>query len=64
MIYSITNTITSSFRLYHYRMHRKLDHELLTATKITVPVGGAAFAKEIIVSPRSWVEYWCPNLVQ
>ncbi|KXS12540.1 alpha/beta-hydrolase [Gonapodya prolifera JEL478] len=63
VIYYITNSITSSFRLYHYRMHRKLDHELLTATKITVPFGGAAFAKEIIISPERWVEYWCPNLV-
>ncbi|KXS18930.1 epoxide hydrolase 1 [Gonapodya prolifera JEL478] len=64
MIYYITNSITSSFRLYHYQMHRMLDVQLLSTVKITVPVGCAVFPHEIFVPPKSWVAYWCPNLVQ
>lgn len=64
MIYYISNTISSSFRLYHYQMLVQLDVKALNTTILQVPVGCSAFPGEIFVPPKSWVEYWCPKLVQ
>jgi hypothetical protein len=64
MIYLCANTISSSFMFYHYSMLIQLDADLLNRTRITCPSGISAFPREIFVPPRSWCEYWCPNLVQ
>lgn len=64
MIYYISNTIASSFRLYHYQMQVQLDVSRLSNTRLEIPVGISAFPKEIFVPPKAWCEYWCPRLVQ
>ncbi|KAI9024565.1 epoxide hydrolase [Hyaloraphidium curvatum] len=62
MVYYISNSITSSFFLYHYQMLKRLDQPLLNS-RILQPVGCSAFPLDVVVPPRSWVEYHCPNLV-
>ena len=65
MIYYITNTISSSFMLYHYFFGvHALSGEVWSSSFIDVTVGVSIFPYEIIVVPRSWVSYWCRNLVQ
>ncbi|KAI9024546.1 epoxide hydrolase [Hyaloraphidium curvatum] len=61
MVYYISNSITSSFFLYHYQLLRRLD-QFINTSKILQPVGCSAFPRDLYVPPRSWVEYSCPNL--
>ncbi|KAI9024562.1 Alpha/Beta hydrolase protein [Hyaloraphidium curvatum] len=61
MVYYLSNSITSSFFLYHYQFLKNLDQALL-GSNILQPVGCSAFPHDLVVAPRSWVEYRCPNL--
>ncbi|KAJ3340656.1 hypothetical protein HDU93_006513 [Gonapodya sp. JEL0774] len=63
MIYYISNCITSSVRLYRYQFFLGIDDGLMNTSRIFQPVGVAAFPYEIFVAPKSWVNYWCPNLI-
>jgi pimeloyl-ACP methyl ester carboxylesterase len=50
-IYWVTQTITSSARLYWENMHSRDRHG-----RVEVPTGVARYPKEILRYPRSWVE--------
>lgn len=54
MIYWVTNTINSSFYLYHRLRHR--PWRLAPGEKITVPTAVASFPGEILRPPRQWAE--------
>ena len=60
MLYWVTQTITSSTRLYWERQHSRTDQSQYVA----VPTGVARYPKEILRFPRPWVErrynvtYW------
>lgn len=55
MIYWISGSITSSMRLYYETMHDVKT--LRNQTYVSQPVGFAAFPEELIILPRSWMEY-------
>jgi microsomal epoxide hydrolase len=61
MTYWVTETITSSARLYWEHMH---SAESQAAQAVTVPTGVARYPREILRYPRPWVErrynvtYW------
>ncbi len=52
-IYWLTETIGSSFRLYHDAMQIPIDQH---ARRIEVPCGIAVFPHDIAIPPRSWAE--------
>lgn len=52
MTYWVTETITSSVRLY--REHREAAQEQVE--RVTVPTGVARYPKEVLRFPRAWVE--------
>ena len=52
-IYWLTETIGSSFRLYHDAAEIPLDQH---ARRVEVPCGVAVFARDIAIPPRSWAE--------
>ena len=54
MIYWVTNSITSSTRLYYETM--KSGRFGPASTRIEVPTGCAIFPKEIYRAPRAWAE--------
>jgi len=60
MLYWVTQTITSSTRLYWERQHSRADQ----SQYVTVPTGVGRYPKEILKFPRPWVErrynvtYW------
>jgi len=54
MIYWVTNTINSSFYLYHRLRHH--PWRLGRGEKITVPTAIASFPGEIFRPPRTWAE--------
>jgi epoxide hydrolase len=54
MIYWVTQSITSSTRLYCETMRKGRFGP--AGEKINVPTGGAIFAKEIYKAPRKWAE--------
>jgi len=54
MIYWITQSITSSTRLYYESMHS--GRFAPASDPITVPTGAAIFPREIIRPPRKWAE--------
>jgi pimeloyl-ACP methyl ester carboxylesterase len=54
MIYWVTQSITSSTRLYCETMRQGRFGP--AGEKIAVPTGGAIFAKEIYKAPRKWAE--------
>ena len=54
MIYWVTNTINSSFYLYHQLLHAPWRME--PGEKITVPAAFASFPREIFRPPREWME--------
>ncbi|KXS15817.1 alpha/beta-hydrolase [Gonapodya prolifera JEL478] len=62
MVYYISNCITSSFRIYHYHMHRKINSEIYRV-KLTVPVAVAMFPYEVVPF-KLWAHYWYPKIVQ
>ncbi|KXS20951.1 epocide hydrolase domain-containing protein [Gonapodya prolifera JEL478] len=64
MIYWITNTIASSFRMYHVQLFRKVDAGRLHHSRVDQPVGVAAFPFESSLPPKGWAKYWYKNLVQ
>ncbi|HWS48203.1 MAG TPA: alpha/beta hydrolase, partial [Acidimicrobiia bacterium] len=51
MVYWVTQTITSSARLYWEHMHSREAQ-----VPVTVPTGVARYPKEVLRYPRSWVE--------
>lgn len=51
MIYWVTETITSSARLYWERQHAESGSDI-----VAVPTGVARYPKEVLRFPRSWVE--------
>ncbi len=51
MTYWVTQTITSSARLYWEHQHRREAQEF-----VAVPTGVARYPKEILRFPRSWIE--------
>ena len=51
MIYWVTQTITSSMRLYY-----ETRHNPRAQGRVDVPTGVAIFPGEIAFSPRKWVE--------
>ncbi|KXS18931.1 epocide hydrolase domain-containing protein [Gonapodya prolifera JEL478] len=63
MIYYISNSIGSSFRLYRYQFFLGIGQDIINLTILTQPVGIAVFPYELYIAPRSWVNYWCPKLV-
>jgi pimeloyl-ACP methyl ester carboxylesterase len=54
MIYWVTETINSSFRMYYENMH--MQPPLKAGQHIEVPAGVALFAKDVLLPPREWVE--------
>ncbi len=54
MLYWVTQTITSSVRLY--REHRLESAETPAPERVEVPTGVARYPKEVLRYPRSWVE--------
>ena len=52
MLYWVTQTITSSARLYWERQHASSDEQPF----VTVPTGVARYPKEVLRFPRAWVE--------
>ena len=52
-IYWLTETIGSSFRLYHDAAQIPMDQH---ARRVEVPCGIAAFPGDIAIPPRSWAE--------
>ncbi|GAB5585163.1 hypothetical protein Unana1_00063 [Umbelopsis nana] len=56
-VYWMTNTIASSTRIY-YEYHN-LGEGKITAQKVTVPSGAAAFQSEIIKVPEDWIKPGC-----
>jgi pimeloyl-ACP methyl ester carboxylesterase len=58
-VYWVTQTITSSARLYWEHMHSRR-----ASTRVEVPTGVARYPKEVLRYPRPWVErryrvtYW------
>ena len=52
MVYWVTETITSSARLYWERQHAAADEQPF----VTVPTGVARYPKEVLRFPRAWVE--------
>ncbi|TDI96299.1 MAG: epoxide hydrolase [Deltaproteobacteria bacterium] len=54
MLYWITQTITSSTRLYYETMHS--GRFAPASQRVTVPMGAAIFPREIIRPPRKWAE--------
>jgi microsomal epoxide hydrolase len=57
MLYWVTQTINSSFWLYYQMRHQ--PWRLGRGERITVPTAVAAFPREILRPPRSWVERVC-----
>ena len=55
MIYWVTETATSSARIYRER-NRSLGAGLVPARRVEVPTGCAIFPLEIARPPRSWAE--------
>jgi epoxide hydrolase len=59
MLYWVTDTVTSSLRLYREHMHSREAPQF-----VAVPTGVARYPKEILRYPRAWVEraynvtYW------
>jgi pimeloyl-ACP methyl ester carboxylesterase len=54
MIYWVTETINSSFRMYYENTHMRPP--LKAGQHIEVPAGLALFAKDVLLPPREWVE--------
>jgi pimeloyl-ACP methyl ester carboxylesterase len=52
-IYWLTETIGSSFRLYHDAAQIPMDQH---ARRVDVPCGLAVFAADVAIPPRSWAE--------
>ena len=52
-VYWVTNTITSSARMYYESRH---GSSAVPINKIEVPTAGAIFPHEVYYSPRKWVE--------
>ena len=61
MLYWVTGTAPSAGRIY--RESRAFGDPALLGKRLETPVGFAAFPKEVILSPRSWLEA-VYNLVQ
>ncbi|KAJ2964745.1 hypothetical protein NQZ79_g393 [Umbelopsis isabellina] len=61
-IYWMTNTISSSMRLYYERLNEPNANSLMWKA-IKVPCGAGLFASELAKVPRDWLEAWT-NLVQ
>ena len=53
MLYWVTQSITSSVRLYYEGAHSDSPG---VAGPVQVPTAYAVFPKEVVLSPRSWVE--------
>ncbi|KAJ3339914.1 hypothetical protein HDU93_007688 [Gonapodya sp. JEL0774] len=64
MIYWISNSITSSFRMYHVQLHRRIDSGRLNHSIVHQPVGVAAFPYESSLPPKGWAKHWYKDLVQ
>ena len=54
MLYWVTETITSSMRLY--REARAAGYALQTGDRVDVPTGVGRYPKEVLRYPRTWVE--------
>ena len=54
MLYWVTETATSSCRLYYEAVHA--DKFPPTGVRVEVPTGCAIFPREIMIPPRQWVE--------
>jgi epoxide hydrolase len=61
MVYWVTQTITSSTRLYYETT--RIKHIKFMEIKVAVPTGVARFPKEIMRFPRKWVERVYTNLI-
>ncbi len=57
MLYWLTAAGASSVRLYWE------SFKLSPMTQIAMPVAASAFPKEILPTPRRWMEPYCPNIV-
>jgi len=55
-VYWVTQTITSSTRLYYEVMGLGADASAMAPQRVEVPTGVARFPKEILRFPRTWVE--------
>ena len=55
-LYWLTNSITTSARLYYETMHTEGMLGRNTPGYVSVPTGFASFAKDNFTPPRSWVE--------
>lgn len=55
MFYWVTNSATSSARIYWESLGRSVQ--------VSVPVGVAVYPKEIVTPVRSWMEADYPNIV-
>jgi pimeloyl-ACP methyl ester carboxylesterase len=53
MLYWVTQSITSSVRLYYEGAHSDSPG---VAGPVQVPTAYAVFPKEVVLSPRSWVQ--------
>jgi pimeloyl-ACP methyl ester carboxylesterase len=53
MLYWVTETITSSTRIYYENRHTPATRPV---PYVEVPTGAAIFPKEITVAPRRWAE--------
>ena len=54
MLYWVTGAINSSFWPYYARFHS--DWPIPDGARVTVPMGYAAFPREIVRPPRAWAE--------
>lgn len=55
MIYWLSNSVTSSMRIYYENFNT-----LPPMSKISVPVGMAVFANDVLVPPKAWAEKSLP----
>jgi len=62
-LYWLTNTATSSARLYWDTRHNLPAGGFFDVRGITIPVAVSAFAEEIYQAPKSWAEKAYPKLI-
>ncbi|XP_014668581.1 PREDICTED: epoxide hydrolase 1-like [Priapulus caudatus] len=63
MIYWVTDSITTSMRLYKGVFYSDAEHGLTRHHQVSVPSGYAAFPEELVVYPETLVRHEYPNLV-
>ncbi|XP_022240816.1 epoxide hydrolase 1-like isoform X1 [Limulus polyphemus] len=64
MVYWVTNSITSSMRLYKETMSERIRNFKFDRLPVTVPTGIAQFPNEIIMPPRNIAKHQYRNIIQ